>query len=294
MSNREIIIGTRGSKLALIQTQTVVKSLLKYHPDLNIKTQVIRTHGDRGDLTTLGAFVGEIERALLDNRIDVAVHSLKDMPAALTQGLRFSAILKRADVREVLILNKGQKFIPGTKYRIGTGSPRRTLLLQHYYPGISVIPIRGNVDTRVAMVDSGDLDGVILAAAGLIRIGMTNRITEYLPVDKFIPPPGQGAMAVQSRIDDQQMQDLLSVLDDKNSRICTQAEHIILKEISGGCSIPLGAYAQCLDNDQIKMLAFYGLDQNRNINVQTDIFPVNEIGKRPRQIAQILKKHYKE
>ena len=294
MSNREIVIGTRGSKLALIQTQIVVNDLKKYNPNLKIKVQVIKTSGDRGNLTALGAFVGEIEKALLDEKIDIAVHSFKDMPAEITNGLRFSALLKRADAREVLILKEGERFDPAKKYKIGTGSPRRELLLNHYFPHITVVPIRGNVDSRIGLVDSGDLDGVILAAAGIIRIGMAQRITKYLPVNQFIPAPGQGALAVQTRITDHEMTNLVSPLDDKLTRLSTNAEHIILKEISAGCSIPLGAFAECLENDQLKMWAFYGNNAENDINKAIDIFHVNDIAKIPRQIAQRLKKNYKE
>jgi len=294
MSNREIVIGTRGSKLALIQTQIVVNDLKKNNPDLNIKVHVIQTSGDRGNLTALGAFVGEIEKALLEKKIDIAVHSFKDMPAEITAGLRFSAILKRADAREVFILKEGERFDSAKKYKIGTGSPRRSLLLNHYFPHMTVVPIRGNVDSRIGLVDSGELDGVILAAAGLIRIGMSQRITKYLPVNQFIPAPGQGALAVQTHIADHEMRDLVSPLDDKHARLCSNAEHIILKEISGGCSIPLGAFAECLESDQLKMWAFYGSNADNDINKEIDIFHVNDIGKIPRQIAQRLKKNYKE
>ena len=291
MSNREIIIGTRGSKLALIQTQIVVKNLLSYNPEIRIKTKVIKTSGDRGNLTALGAFVGEIEKALLNNKIDIAVHSLKDMPANVTEGLHFAAILKREDAREALVLKKGIKFDPQKNYTIGTGSPRRQLLLKYYFPNINVIFIRGNVDSRVAMVDSGQVDGLILAAAGLIRIGMRNRITEYLALNEFIPPPGQGAMAVQTRFNDHDMIKMVTPLDDKNTRLCTTTEHIILNEISAGCSVPLGAYAECNDK-KINMMAFYGYNKNSRINVVKRTFDIKESVKLSRQIAKNLKKNY--
>jgi len=294
MSIREIVIGTRGSKLALIQTQIVVNNLLKYNPDLKVKVQVIKTSGDRGDLTALGAFVGEIEKALLDSNIDIAIHSLKDMPAIVTKGLQFSAILKRSDVREVLILKKGEAFDPQKKYTFGTGSPRRELLLKHYFPRIKVVPIRGNVDTRVGMVDSGKLDGVILAAAGLIRIGMEDRITEYLSVGEFIPPPGQGAMAIQTRVNDSEMIELVKPLDDKDTRLCTKAEHLILKEISGGCSIPLGAYAQCHNSDNITMIGFYGYNIKGQINFKSATFEIVDMANDSQKMARDLKRNYSE
>jgi hydroxymethylbilane synthase len=292
MSNREIIIGTRGSKLALIQTQIVVKNLLLYNPDINIKVRVIKTSGDRGNLTALGAFVGEIERALLDKEIDIAVHSLKDMPAKVTEGLRFAAILKREDVREVLILKKGEIFNQQKGYTFGTGSPRRQLLLKHYFPEINVVFIHGNVDSRIAMVDSGKVDGVILAAAGIIRIGMSDRISEYLPVNTFIPPPGQGAMAVQTRISDHDMIKRVTPLDDKNTRICTITEHIILNEISAGCSVPLGAYAEYIDDEYIRLTAFYGYNASQKINTVQEAFHINEAATRSKLLAKNLKKNY--
>ena len=292
MNNREIIIGTRGSKLALIQTQIVIRSLQKKFPQLKPKTKIIKTSGDRGKLSALGAFVGEIEKALLSKKIDLAIHSFKDMPSVLTPGLKFSAILKREKADEVLVLKKGEPFNPQNKYVIGSGSPRRELLLNHYYPHFKVVPIRGNVDTRVAMIDFGQVDGIILAAAGLIRIGLTDRISEYLPRNKFIPAPGQGALAVQTREDDVEMIELVTPLDNANTRVCSQAERVILEEISAGCSIPLGAYAEIINGDQIKLIAFYGYNKNCEINVEETSFGVDDLKRPPKEVARLLKQNY--
>lgn len=292
MNNREIIIGTRGSRLALMQTQIVIKSLKKKLPHLNIKTKIIKTSGDRGKLNSLGAFVGEIEKALLKKEIDLAIHSFKDMPSVLTPGLKFSAILKREDAREVLIFKKGESFDPQKNYVIGTGSPRRQLLLNHYYPHFKVVSIRGNVDTRISKIDFGQLNGVMLAAAGLIRIGMADRISEYLPINKFIPAPGQGALAVQTREDDTEMIELVTPLEDTKTRFCSLAERILLEEILAGCSIPLGAYAECFNENEIKLIAFYGYNKDGQINFEETSFAIDNFEKSAKETARRLKQNF--
>lgn len=292
MATPEINIGTRGSKLALIQTQIVTQALQQKFPNLQFKVKVIKTSGDRGKITTVGAFVGELEKALLKKEIDIAIHSFKDMPSVVTPGLTFSAMLKRADASEALVLKNGELFDDQKEYTIGTGSPRRKRLLNHYYPNIKVVPVRGNVDTRIAMVDFGQINGLILAAAGLIRLGIEERISKGLEIGKFIPAPGQGVLAVQTREDDKKILNLVSPLDDENTRICARAERIILEKISGGCSIPLGAYAQFVAEDRINMIAFYGYTEEHQINIGEITFSKDEIDTKSKELAIQLKSNF--
>ena len=266
MNNPEIIIGSRGSRLALTQANWVVNRLKQKVPNISCVIKVIKTSGDKGNIDRLGAFVCEIEQALLQNEVDFAVHSFKDMPAIETPGLHFASFPDRDDPREVLVLKKNGKFERNKKYRIGTGSPRRKLLLQYYFPKIEVVPIRGNVDTRIGFVDNGEIDGLVLAAAGLKRLGLENRITHYFPMDEFYPPPGQGILALQTRSNDFEMKGLLKRIDTVKARVPAVMETTILKEISGGCSIPLGACVEWVSDYKIKFHTFYGLDSRRQLN----------------------------
>ena len=206
MKNR-IIVGTRGSKLALIQTEQVGAELRKANPGIEFNISRIVTSGDREQhkqfdaIEGSGVFVKELETALLDGRIDLAVHSLKDMPVEIPPGLCLIAVTKRVDPRDVLISAGGRRLaeLPAGA-RIGTGSPRRSIQLNAYRPDLEACSIRGNVDSRLRRVTSGELDGVIIAAAGLIRLGWEDRISEYLPLEHFLPPVGQGALAIEARL----------------------------------------------------------------------------------------------
>lgn len=293
MNNNEIIVGTRGSKLALIQTRIVTNNLLKINPDLKFKIQIIKTTGDKGNINTPGAFSGDIEKVLLEKKIDMAVHSFKDMPSVSTPGLKFSALLKREEANDVLVLKNMTAFNPGKNYIIGTGSPRRALLLKYYYPHFSVVPIRGNVDTRISIADSGKMDGVILALAGLKRLGIVDRVSLLLSLDKFIPAPGQGILAVQTRENDLEMIDIVHPLDDPETRLCAKAERLILQEISAGCSVALGAYARCLGRNQIELRAFYGLNEIGKLNFESITFDKTDIENYSINIAALLKQKYR-
>lgn len=243
---KSIVIGSRGSKLALIQAESVAAKIEERHPHLKIDIIKIVTKGDRDRHTQLdrmgaSAFVKELEDALLNNRIDIAVHSLKDVPTKLPQGLCLLAVTERIDPRDVLISRSGRlnELPPGSK--LGTGSLRRAVQLAHYRSDIEVCSIRGNVDTRLRKISSGELDGIITAAAAMIRLKLEREITEYLPPEYFLPSAGQGAIAVESRLDDEEIAELISPINCVDVWQSTIAERAFLNTLGSGCRAPIAA-----------------------------------------------------
>ena len=248
--NKVIKVGSRASTLALRQTEIVLEQLRPLNPGLEFQVVTVRTSGDinaSGSLPGmgLGVFVKEIELELLDGALDMAVHSLKDMPILLPEGLTLGATLRREDPRDVLVnrWNCPLDQLPQGA-RIGTSSPRRRAQLMNLCPQAEVLPIRGNVDTRLQKAKSDDYDGAVLAASGLIRLGLTGDISEYLSAQEFVPPPGQGVLAVEIRTDDHRMQSLLRPVDNAETRYAVTAERAFLERLGGGCQVPVGAYAQ--------------------------------------------------
>lgn len=247
MKNR-LIVGSRGSKLALIQTEQVVAELRKANPGIEFNISRIVTSGDREQhkqfdaIEGSGVFVKELENALLEGRIDLAVHSLKDMPVEIRPGLCLTAITKRVDPRDVLISARGRRLaeLPAGA-RIGTGSPRRSIQLNAYRPDLEACSIRGNVDSRLRRVTSGELDGVIIAAAGLIRLGWEDRISEYLPLEHFLPPVGQGALAIEARLGDEAIAGLVAAINSPPTEQSVTAERAFLRALGGGCRAPIAA-----------------------------------------------------
>lgn len=228
----------------------MVDRLRARHPGLRCRTEIVSTHGDRvadrplPEIGGQGVFAEELERGLAERRIDLAVHSLKDLPVRPTPGLEVAAILSRADVRDVLVdrVGRGLDSLPAGAV-VGSSSLRRQAQLLARRPDLEVRPIRGNVETRVAKVDSGEYDATVLAAAGLQRLGLEGRITEFLPIDVMLPAPGQGALAVQCRSDAPEVTELLSGLDERDVRLAVECERAFLQHLGGGCSTPVGALA---------------------------------------------------
>jgi len=249
---RPFILGTRGSALALCQARIVRTRLEASLGDRPIRLQTIKAQADRHPEIPLvaldgeGIFVKELEEALVAQRIDAAVHSLKDLPLALPSALRIAAVLKRDEPRDALVSRSGEPLdrLPAGA-RIGTSSVRRRSQLLHQRRDLTLLEIRGNVDTRLRKLDEGQYDGIVLAACGLIRLGLEERITEYLGFPQMLPEPGQGALAVEARADDQETLELLSVLEDPVSRACVEAERAFLRALGGGCRVPMAAYASC-------------------------------------------------
>jgi len=247
---RPLVIGTRGSSLALCQAQIVQAKLEERFPDQAFRLQTIKAEADaRPDVPLIamsgeGVFVKELETALLEGRIDLAVHSLKDLPLAIPSGLRLAAILERDEPRDALVSSSGAVFDrlpPGA--RVGTSSLRRRSQLLSRRHDVQLLDIRGNVDTRLRKLDEGRYDAIVIAACGLIRLGLEERITEYLDFSVMLPEPGQGALAVEARTEDRQTLERLSVLDDPPTRASVEAERAFLQALGGGCRVPIAAYA---------------------------------------------------
>jgi len=244
---RKLIVGSRSSKLAVIQTESVVTKIREANPDLEVSISKIVTKGDRNRRTQLdrmagiGVFVKEIEEALLDGKIDIAVHSLKDVPTEMPQELCLLAVTERLDPRDVLVSRTGRldEIPPGSK--IGTGSLRRTVQLAQYRPDLETCGIRGNIDTRLRKVSSGEVDGVILAAAAILRLGWEDKISEYLPIESFLPAVGQGTLVIEARLDDGEVAELVSPINNLPTWQSITAERTFLSALGGGCRAPIAA-----------------------------------------------------
>jgi hydroxymethylbilane synthase len=243
-------IGSRGSALAIWQAEHV-RRLLQERVGADATIVVIKTAGDRAadvpfaQVGTKGMFLKELEDALLDGRVDLAVHSLKDVPTELPAGLALAAFLEREDVRDALISRGGEKLDklpPGA--RVGTSSLRRQSQLRHYRRDLAVAELRGNVDTRLAKLDRGDYDAIVLAKAGLDRLGLSARITEILSAEISLPAAGQGAMTIEARAAEAELIESLRKLDHAETRASVEAERALLATLGGGCQIPIGAWAR--------------------------------------------------
>ncbi len=253
IAGKTLVLGSRGSLLAVTQS-TMVKNLLeKAHPGLTVRLEIIKTSGDVDQGTALdafpalGVFVKEIQNALRDGRIDAAVHSLKDVPEDQPEGLLLAAFPQREDARDVFV-SKG--FKSGVKFtdlpqnaRVGTGSPRRILQFRALRPDLQFIPLRGNVDTRIAKMESGEVDGIVLAAAGLRRLGKESVITHSFSFSDSIPAIGQAALALECRADDAFAIRVLEALDDPETREAVELERQFMLAVGGGCKVPMAAHA---------------------------------------------------
>jgi hydroxymethylbilane synthase len=250
-------LGTRGSQLALFQANAVAALLLE-RTGTPCEIVVIKTSGDRlseASLSEIGGkrlFVKELEEALLAGDIDLAVHSSKDMPAVLPDGLEVGAVLPREDARDAVVLPRGRArelaldrllAALGPEPRIGTSSVRRTAQLLRVVPAARFLPIRGNLDTRLRKLDAGDFDAIVLASAGLHRLGHGDRISTMLPVDVCVPAPGQGIIAVEVRVGDERVRHVVSRIEDPPAAVALRAERAVVTRLGGGCQMPIGAYA---------------------------------------------------
>lgn len=259
---KPITIGTRGSALATAQAQEVIRALRILYPRREFEITVIRTGGDTSPGAALhaldgtGMFVKEIEQALLNGICDIAVHSLKDMPVPERAGLVTAAIPERADPFDLLITRNSEQ-LPDLRAgaRVGTSSRRRAAQLLAVRADLTVMPIRGNVDTRLKKLVSGEYDALVLAAAGIDRLGMRRSSMQLLLPPTFLPAPGQGCMAIQIRKDDREMYALVHALDHPPSRACATAERAFLRESGAGCHSPVGAYAERLNGDRFLLTA---------------------------------------
>ena len=251
-----IRIGTRGSPLAVWQAEWVRSRLLALHPQYEVKLVKIKTTGDKildvplAQVGGKGLFVKEIETSLLESRIDLAVHSMKDMPAEVPQGLCIGVVPKRENPYDVLIAKNGYSFkdLPDGA-RVGSSSLRRGAQVRHVRPDISVHPLRGNLDTRIRKLETEGLDAIVLAAAGVRRLGLEARITEYLPEAIMLPAIGQGALAIEMRQDDDATRDLIAPLDHRKTRLAVESERAFLSRLEGGCQVPIAAHARIVGDN---------------------------------------------
>lgn len=257
----KLTIGTRGSALALWQARYVASAIEKAHTSITVELMTIKTQGDKildtplAKIGTKGLFTKEIEEALLDGKVDLAVHSMKDLPTDLPAGLKLSAIMQREDPRDVFISRDGrglEELEAGA--RIGTSSLRRKAFLLNRLPHLEVISIRGNVDTRLKKMETEDLAGVMLAAVGIVRMGFRDRVTTFVEPDSMIPAIGQGALAIETRTDDHRTRDLVAALNHDDTAQCVQVERAFLRRMGGGCQVPMAAHC-LIDRDRLKVIA---------------------------------------
>jgi len=257
---RPLVIGSRGSKLALWQAEQARERLQLLNPGIEINIQIIKTTGDvKSDPLSViggkGVFTKELEDVLLDGRIDIAVHSLKDLPTILPEALSISAICEREDARDALVLPAGLWGSLATLREsavVGTSSQRRLAQLKALRRDVTVRDLRGNVDTRIRKLDEGQYDAVILASAGLLRLGLKDRISARIPIAEMLPAVGQGAIAIETRSDDEFTVQTTSKLDHHETRVACLAERAFLRGLGGGCQLPIAAHAT-IDRDVLTL-----------------------------------------
>ena len=298
----KIRVGTRGSNLALIQTNWAIDRLKEKFPEVEFEVKIIKTKGDKilhlslDKIGDKGLFVKEIESQLLEGEIDLAVHSMKDMPAEVVEGLKFAAVPKREDPRDVIILREGLNSFDELPIgaTIGTGSKRRKYQFLRKRPDLNIVPIRGNIETRISKIESENLDGIVLAASGVIRADLEEKITEFLPVDLMIPAPAQGALALEIRENDEELEKMIDAIKDEISQIQTDAERSYLAGIDGSCHIPMGAYCE-VDGEKLTLTGIYGDEDGEKITVASlegEKDNPKELGSKLAKL--VLKKHREE
>ncbi len=272
MKKNRIVIGTRGSKLALWQANWVKERLESLYPRLKIEIEKIKTTGDKildaplAKIGGKGLFVKEIEEALLQGRIHLAVHSMKDVPTEIPLGLHISAICEREDPRDVLISKNGEslkELLDGAL--VGTSSLRRTVQIKNIRKDLVIKPLRGNVDTRIRKLKEGEFHAIILALAGVKRMGYENIFKNILSIDEMIPAIGQGAIGIETRSDDYFINDLVNPLNHWETQVCVYAERAFLSVMGGGCQVPLACHARLEDNF-LKIVGMIGdPEENRDL-----------------------------
>jgi hydroxymethylbilane synthase len=292
-----VTLGTRGSALARAQTELVAALLAAARPEAALSTQVLSTAGDRTqesgeplpEIGGKGLFTAELERALLEGEIDVAVHSLKDLPTEDAAGVVVGAVTSREDVRDCLVARSAGSLadLPDGAL-VGTSSLRRSAQLAALRPDLEIRSIRGNVDTRIRKVEAGEYDAALLAAAGIRRLGLESAVSEWLPPETMLPAPGQGALAIQCRVDDVAMRNLLADLDDPATRAETTAERAFLEVLGGGCAAPVAALAVTTTTPHVRLQGLVASVDGRDVvRVRGEGDPV-EVGARLAQEALSL------
>lgn len=291
----KITVGSRESKLAVIQSNIVIDSLRQSHPEIDVELLTMKTTGDKILDKTLdkiggkGLFVKELDKALVDGRADLTVHSLKDMPMQVSEELPLVAFSKREDPRDVLVLPIGKDKLDKSK-PIGSSSKRRQLHLKKLYPDMEVKPIRGNLQTRLKKLDEGEFSAIVLAYAGLKRLGLEDRVSRVFSPSEMVPAACQGILAVQARKDFDER--LLRDFNDEETKIIAMAERSFVTELDGGCSSPVAAFAEIQD-ENITLTGFY-VDEFENQLTKTVTGPLKDGVALGRQLAQNMKRKLKE
>ncbi|MFC1635258.1 hydroxymethylbilane synthase [Planctomycetota bacterium] len=290
-----LTVATRGGALAIAQTEYVVATLKKIHPGIEIEIKQVTTTGDRDRRTALwnlkdtGFFTSQLEDVLTAEEADFAVHSFKDLPTAEGKGLTVTAVFDRNFVEDCLVctspVDSIQQLPNGAK--IGTSSLRRAAQLKHLRADLEPVPIRGNVQTRLNKLDTDDFDAVLLAHAGLKRLGLADRISHIFDPDEFIPAPAQGALAIQTRAEDAETNRLIAAIDDENARMTTSAERKILTTMQCGCHAPVGAYAKITEG-RIQIRAFISDLQGKNFIARQTAGPIADALNLAEQLAKDL------
>jgi hydroxymethylbilane synthase len=292
---KSLTVGTRGGALAIAQTEFVIASLKKLHPDIQIKIKRVTTSGDRDRRTALwnlkgtGFFTSQVEDALLAGEADFAVHSFKDLPTAQREGLTVGAVFDRNFVEDCLLSTSPVKSIEQLpkEAKIGTSSLRRAAQLKHLRSDLEPISVRGNVQTRINLLDTDKVDAVVLARAGLERLNLGGKISFVFDPAEFIPAPAQGALAVQTRSDDATANEIIAVIDDEQARTTTSAERKILTTMQCGCHAPVGAFAQITGGD-IRIRAFISDLQGKNFISRQVTGPAKEAEQLAEKLATEL------
>ncbi len=269
---RHLIIGTRQSKLALWQANHIADELRRHYPKCTVELVKIMTSGDKildvplAKIGGKGLFTKEIEQAMLNRQIDLAVHSLKDMPTELPEGLTLAAITKREHAGDAFVSGRypSLQALPAGAV-VGTSSLRRRAQLLRARPDLKIVDLRGNLDTRLAKLDRGEMDAIVLAVAGLVRLGWSERITEILEPIACLPAVGQGALAIEARSDDEEVLNLLAVLNDRKTQVAVSAERAFLAVLGGGCQVPVGVHAVVNGHKVTLEAAIASLDGQRMV-----------------------------
>lgn len=292
-THRKVTIGSRASPLSVAQTEEVLSHLRPHFPDVDFDVVPISTGGDRrkdAPLVSLGrgTFVKEIELALLNGEIDLAIHSAKDLPAPLPEGLALAGTVPRRDPRDALVdrWELPLEELPAGA-RIGTSSPRRIAQLKALRPDVEALPIRGNVGTRLEKARGSDYDGIVVAVAGLLRLGRDAEITEHLSADAFTPDVGQGTLAVEVRADDAATVEMLSTINDRPTSLALQAERGFLAALGGGCQVPVAAYAR-LEGEALRISTMAAVPDGSRIFRTDARYDADDASSAGRQAAQAL------
>ena len=294
MTNKTIKIGTRGSKLALWQANKVKATLASAFPNLTIEIIIIKTKGDiildvsLSKIGDKGLFTKEIETALLVGKIDLAVHSLKDLPTELPEDLIIGGMLPRGEVRDVFLSKDGRRLSEMNENdQIATSSLRRKSQLLNFNPNLNIIDIRGNVDTRIKKMNDGHCDALIMAGAGIIRLGYENKITEFLDPETVMPAVSQGAVAIEIREGDEKTQRIIDAISDESTYQTTMAERWLLRTLEGGCQVPVACYSETKGNN-LKLTGLVAALDGKTMIRKSVVCPIEDASEKAIELANSI------